>query len=179
MHHAAASGAHDDLCLCPSQRSEERYGERGLAPRLLLSIFERLETIKRWWLERKPQLNSEKGNILCIYIYVMCIYIWLYYKHVYIWLFYKHTIYIYTLDPSIDYFFKYCAYIYNIYIYTYTLYKLIGYYISYIYIICICFRAWLSDVGSRMIMCPAGWWDLEHEFYDFPYVGNSKPNWLS
>ena len=23
----------------------------------------------------------------------------------------------------------------------------------------------------------SGWWWLEHEFYDFPYIGNNHPNW--
>ena len=33
--------------------------------------------------------------------------------------------------------------------------------------------SWFSPIGIAI----SAWWWLEHEFYDFPYIGNTNPNW--
>ena len=71
MHQATARGAHDDLGLRPSQRSEERHGERGLAPRL--KHHKEMMVGKETTLELRKE---QHGNMVNLYnlIYI-CMYV--------------------------------------------------------------------------------------------------------
>ena len=132
MHQAAASGAHDHLCLCPSQRSEERYGERCLAPRLLLSFRAtgKREHHKEMTVGNEiTHFNSEMEQhveLFCIHIYITHTYVHAYVMYIDCKQTQPHThthACIYHAWFTHSFSLSICIYIY-IYVYTYAYYGL-------------------------------------------------------